>query len=185
MRPINMNKLIRILMAILIAIIVMICATPILAQQASITKYGNTCGYSPPYGSPSIVGVGLPVLGGTVDISQAGVVDRVIPYCHYKASLYLMLGASNTQLGPIPLPFTLPKELTTATNCNLYNSMDFVFPQNNPAGVERLSIPNSVNLLGVNLYAQWAVFFYTVGPSCPSPLNYAMVSDCLKISIGV
>ncbi|MCB9868931.1 MAG: hypothetical protein H6837_03685 [Planctomycetes bacterium] len=109
----------------------------------SYEAFGSQCGG--PKTQPIMSFSGNKFVGGAVSFR----VDTV-----NQADATLMVGASRTQWGSIPLPFELG--LLNAPGCYLYCSLDAW----QPIGKERtlvVTIPDDPSLIGQTVYAQWLV----------------------------
>jgi len=127
------------------------------------------CGQSGGFSSPEISNVGLPSLGTTYDVtvSRAAVSSFAV----------LLSGLSNTVAQGVSLPAALPG----APGCDLQASPDVTdFQSVSGAGTASgsVSVPNSLNLMGLPVYHQWAVFdnVNSLG---------IVVSDAAKATVGI
>ena len=151
-------------------------------QAPSITYYGITCGPQPPAGMPRIVVHNLPRLGQMVSVQQTGMTVQVFPGCTHSFTMFLAFGASQTQIGGVPLPALLPLSLTASYPCWLWTSADYI------GGaqwiVEAFIVPNDVALIGKHLYIQWLVYSWNDGPFCFPYYQRWFASDCADLLIG-
>ena len=155
-----------------------------LAQSASVTYYGLTCGPQPPSGSPKISVVGLPKLGSTIGISQRGVAVQVFQGCRWFGGEALALGTSRTQAFGIPLPFLIPFSLTEGFSCFVWTSSDLILPLAVIGDGRSITIPNDTRLIGMHVHLQWFVYYRNDGVFCSPYFERWMTSDCADLLIG-
>jgi hypothetical protein len=120
--------------------------------DAATSTYGLPLFFQSPGSGPAVpwlTGLGRPVLGGSYQIN--------LERGPASSPAFLMLGASNTSLGGLTLPFDLA--IINAPGCFVLGSAELVLAVTTDAagnGSMTLAVPTNAALAGAHLYEQFA-----------------------------
>ncbi|MBL8733782.1 MAG: S8 family serine peptidase [Planctomycetes bacterium] len=98
--------------------------------------------------TPALANSGVPTLGGSYSVTLADALSSTIAL--------LISGTSDTSSGGLPLPAPLPN----APGCSLLAStdlLDLVITSGTGTASRPFAVPNSIGLMGAELFHQWAV----------------------------
>jgi hypothetical protein len=122
--------------------------------QASFTPFGASC-----LPGMTMAAANVPRLGQTFDLRYTGPIGSQFFGVYDQVSQpVLLLGASATQAGAVPLPAVLPLVLTGGVACEIAVSPDtMVLLPTASAPIHQflLPIPNQPQLLGFTFHVQW------------------------------
>ncbi|MCR9244969.1 MAG: hypothetical protein NXI31_08045 [bacterium] len=107
-----------------------------------------TCTGGQQFATPVLGNTGLPILGGSYDITLADAVA--------SSGAFMMSGFSDQNYQGTPLPAPIPN----APGCNVLASPDatqLVFTSAAGTASSTFNMPNSASFVGVDLFHQWAV----------------------------
>ncbi|MHC4512427.1 MAG: hypothetical protein ACYTGW_01835 [Planctomycetota bacterium] len=156
------------------------------AQSAAVSYFGKTCCKS------GIAVTGLPKLGGNIAIKYTG--DNYYMSIHstvHVAQPWLILGASDKGWSGRPLPWTLPPGIAwtgRSLPCQLFVSFDVHYPMPKASilayeNSKSFTVPNDKNLLGLDVFAQWATYYYYRNTPFPAQSSWG-TSNAAKLTIG-